>query len=66
MGSLDTRELKNRQTYLKINNKKIAEELGISISTFVNLKMNRYKWKDKYKADLCKIMKMSEEDLFNG
>jgi hypothetical protein len=53
---IDTRELRNRQTLLKISNKEIAKKMNISVSTFVNLKMNRYKWKDHYKIKLCEII----------
>ena len=62
---IDTRELRNIQTLLNISNKEIAKKMKISVSTFVNLKMNRYKWKDHYKIKLCKILNIKEEDLFN-
>jgi hypothetical protein len=63
---VDTRELRNLQTYNNFSNKEISYFLDISVSTFVNLKMNRYKWKDEYIKRLCKLFDIKEEDLFNG
>lgn len=61
---VDTRELRNLQKYLNISNSEIAYFLDISISTYVNLKMNRYRWKDKHINRLCKLLDKKEEDLF--
>ena len=63
---VDTRELRNLQIYYNISNNEVAFCLEISVSTYVNLKMNRYKWRDHYIKGLCKLFDKKEEDLFNG
>lgn len=60
----DTREIKNLQIYFDKKNDEIADFIGISTSTFVNLKYNRYRWKSEYAKKLCKFFDKEYSDLF--
>jgi len=60
----DTRELNNLQTYFNKKNSEVAAFIGISTSTFVNLKYNRYRWKTEYIKKLCTFFNKQYSDLF--